>query len=57
MKEYSVVLAEAAERDLSAIYDYIADRASTDVALHFVERIVAYCLGFEHRTGTGDSPR
>jgi toxin ParE1/3/4 len=45
VKEYSVVLTEAAERDLSSIFDYIADRASPDIALHFVEGIVTYCLG------------
>ncbi len=46
MKTYSVLISAAAEGDLFAIYDYIAQRAGAPTALRFVERIEAYCLGF-----------
>lgn len=41
----SVIFSAAAEADLFAIYDYIADRAGDAIALRFVEAIEAYCLG------------
>lgn len=43
---WSVVFSAAAEADLVAIYDYIAERGGPAVALRFVERIEAYCLDF-----------
>jgi toxin ParE1/3/4 len=43
---YAVILSDAAEADLFAIYAYIAGRAGADVAFRFVEGIEAYCLGF-----------
>jgi toxin ParE1/3/4 len=42
----AVIFSQSAEDDLIAIYDYIAERASADIALQFIERIEAYCLGF-----------
>lgn len=43
---WTVVFSEAAEDDLNAIYDYIAERAGADIALRFVGRIEEYCRGF-----------
>ncbi len=43
---YRVVFSASAEADLFAIYDYIAERASAEIALRFVERIETYCHGF-----------
>ena len=43
---YAVIFSTAAEADLFAIYDYIAERAGAEIALRFVESIEAYCLGF-----------
>lgn len=47
MKNYSVIVSAAAEADLFAIYDYIAQVASSTVALRFVDRIEAYCRSFD----------
>ena len=46
MKAYSVIISDAAEADLRAIYDYIAARAGGEIAFRFVERIEHYCLSF-----------
>jgi toxin ParE1/3/4 len=43
---FTVVFSASAKADLFAIYDYIADRAGEAIAVRFVERIEAYCLGF-----------
>jgi toxin ParE1/3/4 len=43
---YTVIFSESAKADLFAIYDYIADRAGTAIALSFAERIETYCLDF-----------
>lgn len=43
---WSIVFSDAAEADLFAIYDYIAERSGPAIALRFVERIEDYCLGF-----------
>ncbi len=43
---YTVIFSTPAEADLFAIYDYIAERAGTGIALSFVESIEAHCLGF-----------
>jgi toxin ParE1/3/4 len=42
----TVVFSASAKADLFAIYDYIAERAGGTIALRFIERIEAYCLGF-----------
>lgn len=50
---YTVVFSVPAEADLFAIYDYIAKRAGADIALHFIESIEAYCLGFTNMPERG----
>jgi toxin ParE1/3/4 len=45
---HAVIITDAAEADLLAIYRYIAKRAGASVALRFVERIESYCRGFEN---------
>jgi toxin ParE1/3/4 len=50
---YMVIFSPSAKADLFAIYEYIADRAGDDIALQFVSRIEAYCLGFEHMPERG----
>lgn len=50
---YTVLIADAAEADLIAIFDYIAARAGAAVARRFVERIETYCLGFAHTPERG----
>lgn len=50
---YAVIFSAAAEADLFAIYDYIAERAGGAIALRFVEAIETYCLGFEHSPERG----
>lgn len=46
MKDYAVIVSDAAAADILAIHDYIAQRAGADIAWRFVERIEAYCRGF-----------
>lgn len=46
MKDFTVTFSAAAEADLVAIYDHIAERAGTSVAFGYVNRIEQYCLGF-----------
>ena len=46
MVTYTVIFSASAKADLFAIYDYVADRAGTEIALQFAERIEAYCFGF-----------
>jgi toxin ParE1/3/4 len=43
---YTVIISAAAEADLVAIFDYIAERAGERIASRFVDRIEAYCNGF-----------
>ena len=50
---YTVIFSTAAEADLFAIYDYIAERAGAGIALHFVESIEVYCLGFANMPERG----
>ncbi len=42
MKERSVVLAPEAVRDLNELYDWVAARASPDVAMGYLERVEAF---------------
>jgi toxin ParE1/3/4 len=42
-----VVFAPEAQDDLLALYSYIAERSGTTLAIGYVDRIEAYCLGFE----------
>ena len=46
MKSFAVVFTGAAEADLLAIYDYIAERADASTAFGYITRIEDYCLGF-----------
>jgi len=50
---YAVIFSTAAEADLFAIYDYIAERAGGAIALRFVESIETYCLAFAHSPERG----
>ncbi|MDR2893187.1 MAG: type II toxin-antitoxin system RelE/ParE family toxin [Deltaproteobacteria bacterium] len=40
---YRIVFSPEAERQLTALYNYIADAASPDVAKSYTEAIVSYC--------------
>ena len=42
---YRVVFTPEAEEQLLALYDYIADAASPDIAARYVEAIIAHCEG------------
>jgi toxin ParE1/3/4 len=46
LKRREVIFAPEARDDLFALYDWIADAASPQVALSYVERIERFCLGF-----------
>jgi toxin ParE1/3/4 len=50
---YPVSFSAAAEADLFAIYDYIAEHAGGTIALRFVESIEKYCRGFENAPERG----
>lgn len=41
-----IVFSPEAEADLLALYDYIAERATPDIALGFTDAIVDFCQGF-----------
>ena len=43
MKERAVAFAPEARDDLIRLYDFIADAASPETAIRYVERIEAYC--------------
>jgi toxin ParE1/3/4 len=44
---WTVLISDAAEGDLLAIYQFIAERAGPTVAFRFIERIEAYCRSFD----------
>jgi len=46
LKTYSVIISDAAEADLFAIYEYISERDGAGIAFQFVRRIEDYCFGF-----------
>ena len=48
MIEYEVFFAPEARDDLRSLYDRIADAASPDTALAYINRIEAHCLGLKH---------
>jgi toxin ParE1/3/4 len=50
---YTVIILGPAEADLNAIYEYIAERASADIAARFVGRIETYLLGFSNTPERG----
>lgn len=47
MKRRAVIFAPEASDDLVRIYDRIADAAGPAIALSYIERVEAYCLGFD----------
>ncbi len=47
MRRRTVTFTPQARSDLFSIGDWIAERAGVDVALSYVERLEAYCNGFE----------
>jgi plasmid stabilization system protein ParE len=55
LKTYSVIISGAAEADLLAIYDHIAQRAGSEIAFRFVNDIESYCLGFDLAPERGTS--
>lgn len=53
MTEYEVFFAPEARDDLHALYDWIADAASPDTAISYIERVEAHCLGLRHLAERG----
>ena len=53
MKRRAVFFSREARRDLAAIGDWITERAGVDVALGYIERLEAYCNGFEFAAERG----
>ena len=47
MKRRTVEISQDAQDDLFALYDWIAEAGSPDIALAYVERIEAFCKGFD----------
>ena len=47
MRRRTVAFAPEARSDLFRLSDWIAERAGIDVALNYIERLEAYCAGFE----------
>lgn len=48
-----VEFSDDARADLFALYDWIADAASPDIALAYVERLERYCLDFDYASERG----
>jgi toxin ParE1/3/4 len=42
-----VVLSPDAQADLASLYDWIADQASPEVAMAYIERLESYVMGFD----------
>jgi toxin ParE1/3/4 len=53
LKRRSVFFSREARRDLAEIGDWIAERAGVDVALAYIDRLEAYCNGFEFAAERG----
>lgn len=49
----SVALSPEAETDLVALYDWIAERASPDTALGYIDRLESYIRGFDYASERG----
>lgn len=47
MKCRRVVFTPEARNDVFEIYDWIAEKSGSQIAISYIERIEAYCLGFE----------
>jgi toxin ParE1/3/4 len=57
---YEVVFTPEAEEHLAALYRYLEDEASPDIALRYTNAIVTYCEGFrdfQHRAVQRDDIR
>lgn len=48
-----VILSPEAEANLLALYDWIADHASPDTALGYIQRLEKYVRGFDVASGRG----
>ena len=48
-----VVLSPDAQADLASLYDWIADQASPEVALAYIERLESYVMGFDTASERG----
>lgn len=48
-----VVLSPEAETNLLALYDWIAERASPDIALGYIDRLINYIRGFDYASERG----
>ena len=51
--EYEVLFAPEARDDLLGLYDWIADAASPDTALSYIERLEAHCLSLKYLAERG----
>ena len=47
MRKRKVVFSPEASDDLLRLYDYIAEKSGPTRAIGYIERIEAYCLGFD----------
>jgi toxin ParE1/3/4 len=47
VRRRSVIFSPEARNDLLELYDWIADSAGPRTAIAYIERLEAYCLGFE----------
>ncbi len=57
---YTVVFTPEAEEQIAALYHYIAQAASPDIAQRYTEAIITYCEGlhiFPHRSHARDEIR
>lgn len=55
MKSRQVIFTPEARHDLFGIYDWIASKASLQIAISYIERLEAYCLGFDVASERGHS--
>lgn len=53
MKIRVVEFSDDARVDLIALYDWIAAKASPDIALGYIERLESFCLGFNVASARG----
>lgn len=52
-RPYEIIFDPAAQRDLIAIFDYIADRASETIAERFTNKLYQHCRKLEHMPERG----
>ena len=53
MRERQVDFAPEAVEDLIRLYDWIADAASPETAIRYIDRLEAYCRGMGHAAERG----